>query len=99
MLLITGTICIPPENLPAAKPVMEQMVQASRAEDGCLHYAYAQDLFDPALIHVSELWRDQTALDAHFASAHLAEWRASWTDLEIGDRKLQLYEVANQRPT
>jgi quinol monooxygenase YgiN len=25
----------------------------------------------PGLIHVKELWTDQAALDAHFASAHL----------------------------
>src|SRR5215475_14349412 len=68
MLLIVGTIRLAPENLNAARPVMREMVEASRAELGCLHYSYAQDLLDPGLVHVKELWRDAAALDRHFAS-------------------------------
>ena len=90
MLLIIGTIRLPPDRLEQAKPAMERMISASRAEAGCLEYSYAQDVLDPGLIHVSEAWRDRTALDAHFKSAHIAEWRASWAELRIGDRKLTL---------
>jgi quinol monooxygenase YgiN len=99
MLLIVGTINLPADNLPAARPVMHAMAEASRAEDGCLEYAYAEDVFVPGLIHVKELWRDQPALDRHFASAHLVEWRASWPDLGIGDRNLKVYEVGEPRST
>ena len=59
MLLIVGTIRLPPERLDAARPVMRRMVEQSRAEDGCEDYAYAEDVLDPGLIHVTELWRDQ----------------------------------------
>lgn len=98
MLLITGTIRLPSDKLSEARPVMVEMVEKSRAEDGCLSYSYAEDLFEAGLIHVSELWRDQDALDAHFASEHLAQWRAHWPSLEIGERQLTVYEVSNARP-
>ncbi|MFD2755762.1 putative quinol monooxygenase [Comamonas terrae] len=39
MLLIVGTVRLPAENLERAKPAMRAMVQASRAEPGCLEYA------------------------------------------------------------
>jgi len=94
MLLIVGTVRLPPDNLAVARPAMEQMVQASRAEPGCLLYVYAEDLFDPGLIHVKEMWVDRDALDRHFAAAHLAEWRAAWPVLGIGDRDLALFDVA-----
>ncbi|WP_227657914.1 putative quinol monooxygenase [Comamonas terrigena] len=45
MLLIVGTVRLPPENLERAKPVMGAMVQTSRAEAGCLEYVYAEDFF------------------------------------------------------
>jgi quinol monooxygenase YgiN len=99
MLLIVGSIRLPPGNLDAARPETRRMTEASRAEDGCLDYVYAEDLLDPGLIHVRELWRDQAALDAHFASEHLAAWRATWPALGIGDRALQVYEVGAPRPT
>lgn len=99
MLLIVGTVRLPPENLARALPVMRRMVDASRAEAGCLDYVYAQDLFDPGLIHVKEAWTDQAALDRHFGSAHIAAWRAAWPDLGIGDRDLRVHEVGEPRPT
>ena len=93
MLLILGTFTIAPDKLTSARSVMERMIRLSRAEDGCEEYVYAADLFAPGVIHVKELWRDQAALDLHFASGHLAEWRASWPEYGIGDRNLRVYEV------
>ena len=99
MLLIIGTVRLPPEKLAQARPAMERMISASRAEPGCLDYSYAQDVLDPGLIRVSETWSDRAALEAHFRSAHLAAWRASWVELGIGDRRLTLYEAGEGTPT
>ena len=78
---------------------MKRMVDASRSEDGCVEYGYAEDVFDPGLIHVKEMWTDQTTLDRHFASKHIAEWRAAWPSLGIRDRDLRIYDVAEPRRT
>lgn len=99
MLLIVGTVRLPPENLERARPAMLAMAEASRAEVGCLEYGYAEDVFVPGLIHVKELWSDQSALDAHFASTHIQAWRAVWPALKIGDRDLRVYEVGQPRAT
>ncbi|MDQ1231443.1 MULTISPECIES: putative quinol monooxygenase [unclassified Sphingomonas] len=96
-LLIIGTVRLPPENLDAARPVMRAMVEASRAEPGCLDYGYAEDVLDPGLIHVTEMWADQAALDRHFASPHIARWRAAWPSLGLGERNLRLYGVSEAR--
>ncbi|MFQ8429787.1 putative quinol monooxygenase [Amaricoccus sp. W119] len=93
MLLLVGTFRLPAHRLDAARPVMSRMVAASREEDGCVDYVYAEDLFAPGLIHVRELWCDRAALNRHFASDHLRDWRASWSELGIGHRDLRLYEV------
>ncbi len=45
----------PPENLSTALPDVKRMVEASKAEDGCVEYVYAKDLFDANLVHVKEL--------------------------------------------
>jgi quinol monooxygenase YgiN len=99
MLLIVGTIRMLPHIVDAARPIMRRMADASRAEEGCIEYIYAEDVFDRGLIHVKELWTDQTALDRHFGSAHIVEWRAAWPRLGIGGRDLRLYEVGEPRPT
>lgn len=99
MLLIVGTVRLPAENLERARPAMRAMMEASRAEPGCLEYGYAEDVLVPGLIHVKELWQDQASLDAHFASSHIAAWRAAWPGLGIGGRDLRVYEVGAPRST
>jgi len=99
MLLIVGTVRLAPEKLSEARPIMAKMILATLAEDGCEEYSYAEDVLDPGLIHVKELWRDQAALDRHFASAHLATWRATWPQLGIRDRALRVYDVGRPRST
>jgi len=97
MLLIVGTVRIPVENVARARPAVARLIEATRAEDGCLKYGFAEDVLDPGLIHISEAWRDQAALEAHFASAHIAEWRTVWREIGIRDRDLRLYEVGEGR--
>ena len=46
-LIIAGTVRVPPENLEAFRPHMLAMMAASRAEDGCIDYDYAVDVFEP----------------------------------------------------
>lgn len=96
-IIIAGTVRVPPENLARFKPHMEAMLAASRAEDGCLVYSYAEDVAEPGLIRVFEAWRDQAAIDAHFQTPHMAAWRAAWPQFGVSDRQLSLYEVAAER--
>jgi quinol monooxygenase YgiN len=91
MLIIVGTIRLPPENLAAARGAIERMITASRAEDGCLAYSYSEDILEPGLIHVTERWEDQASLKKHWESEHLVQWRAAWATLGFRDRSLQLY--------
>jgi quinol monooxygenase YgiN len=93
MLIIAGTVRIDPARLDEARPAMAKMVAASNAEAGCLGYAYAQDLLDPGLIHISESWTGRAALKAHFESPHMGEWRAAITEVGVSERNLRLFET------
>jgi quinol monooxygenase YgiN len=96
-LIVAGTVRVPAANLEGLRPHMAKMMAASRAEDGCIAYGYAEDVGEPGLIHVFEAWRDQAALDAHFRTAHMAEWRAAWPRYGVSERRLIAYEVASER--
>ena len=97
-LLVVGTFRLPPSNILLARSAMLRMVEASRAEDGCIEYSYAEDMVEPGLIRVQEHWRDQPSLHRHFASEHIAAWRAEWATLGICNRNLKLYEVGAPFP-
>jgi quinol monooxygenase YgiN len=93
MLILAGSIRVPPENLAEARPVMARMIAASRTEEGCLGYSFAEDLTEPGLIRIFEIFRDQAAQQVHSASDHMAAWRASWDSLGITDRQINHYDV------
>jgi quinol monooxygenase YgiN len=99
MLIVAGTVRLPAENLDRARPVMAAMATATRAEDGCLEYAYAEDVFEPGLIRVFERWRDRAALELHLQADHLKTWRAAWPDLGLHDRNLLVYEAGDPQAT
>jgi quinol monooxygenase YgiN len=96
-IIIAGTVRVPPENLAALQPHQLAMLAASRAEDGCLTYSYGEDVGEPGLIRVFEVWRDQAAVDAHLKAPHMAPWRAACAEHGVSDRRLSLYQVAAER--
>ena len=93
MIVIEGTVRIPPENVERARAVMEQMIRASRDEPGCIDYAYSIDVLDAGLVRVTERWESRAALDLHFKTAHMATWLAFYPQLGLTDRSLRLYEA------
>jgi len=97
MLLIVGTIRLSPENLLRARPAMRGLIEATRQEKGCLAYNYSEDVLDPGLIHIDEMWQDQTAFDGHLKAPHVAEWRRINPEFAITDRNLRIYEAGESR--
>lgn len=94
MLIVAGTIEVDPDHRDAMFAAVAPMVEATRAEPGCRAYVFSPDPDDPGLVHLYELWDDQAALDAHFASDHMAAWQARSADLPIRGRDITKYLVS-----
>jgi quinol monooxygenase YgiN len=96
MLVVMGTFRLPPASLDAGRAAMARVVAASRAEPGCIAYAYAQDLTEPGLFRVSEAWESREALAVHFETVHMKAWQRERAGLGMTDRQVTAYEVAAQ---
>lgn len=92
--LAAGTIANNPDTVEAIKV----MVSASRAEDGCITYTFAQDLSDPDSIIIYEKWRDREALAAHGKSAHMAEFQKVMAANPPIGRDLRIFETDEGQP-
>ena len=93
MILVVGTFRLPVASREAARSAMERIVALSRAEPGCIDYAYAEDVSELGVFRVSEAWESREALSAHFEAAHMAAWRREREDLGLCDRDMRAYEV------
>ncbi|MFJ8111595.1 putative quinol monooxygenase [Streptomyces sp. NPDC096132] len=68
------------------------------AEPGCLDYAMTADPGDERRIRVYERWASQEALDEHFATPHIKEFRAAVGGLTRVGVSLTAHTVAASRP-
>ena len=98
MIQINGTIKLGRTIDAATQKAIVDMVRASRAEDGCLDYAFARDLADPDTLVLFERWRDQAALEAHGQSAHMAEFQKVMAANPPASRDLRIYETDEGQP-
>lgn len=94
MLIVAGTFRIEPDHRDEMLTAVAPMVASTRAEPGCRAYVFSPSVDDPAIVHLYELWDDQTALDAHFASAHMAAWREASAGLPILERDIAKYVIS-----
>ena len=83
MLIVLAKAKVGEGAIDAARAAIADMVAASNAEEGCIAYAFTQDLGDPSLIHIVEKWQDDAALAAHFATPHMAAFGAAIPGLDF----------------
>ncbi|MFU7527960.1 putative quinol monooxygenase [Qipengyuania sp. ASV99] len=98
MLIVLAEAVLGEGALDAARTVMATMVAASRAEEGCISYAYAQDVLDPAKLHIVEKWTDDAALAFHFQTPHMAAFQQALAGLEIKITELAKYQADDGSP-
>lgn len=83
MLIVLAKAHVGEGAMAAATKAIAEMVAASNAEEGCIQYAFTQDVLEPSVIHIVEKWRDDAALTAHFATPHMAAFGAAIADLDF----------------
>ncbi|MFX9042805.1 putative quinol monooxygenase, partial [Acinetobacter baumannii] len=63
MVVVEGWVRLAPEDIARFTPAAVEMMRASRAEPGCIDYAFAVEVGQPGLLRIIEKWKDQAALD------------------------------------
>ncbi len=64
------------DSIEELKGLLTDMVEASRAEDGCLFYYIHQLTQKPTTFVVLESWRDDEALEGHKHSSHYLYYKS-----------------------
>ena len=98
MIVVVGQFRLPVERMAAARPAMARVMLATRAEAGCVQYNYAEDLLDPGLIRVSEVWDSREQLAAHLKTPHMAQWVEDRTGLGLSERAITVFEADDGLP-
>jgi quinol monooxygenase YgiN len=97
MIIVAGTAKLAPGEIERLGEAMARQMAATREEDGCEQYDFSRHLSDPDLLIISERWRDQAAIDAHFATPHMAEFNAALASASVLSLNVVAYEVSGSR--
>ena len=94
MIIVNGTVRFGAGEIDRLRGAMARNIEATRAEEGCEHYAYAVDISDPDLLHVSERWSDDDAIGRHMASPHMAEFMGAIGASKVEAIAIKAYEAS-----
>ncbi len=99
MILVIGHLRFAPLMFDAVRPHARKMLEATRKEDGCLLYVFAEDLLEPGVLRISERWESWDALKAHGTVPHMIAWRAALKEIGVLDREVVAYEATASQAT
>ena len=97
MVIVMGTIGCAPGEIDRLHDDIALQIAETRAEDGCLHYAFARDVIDRDVIHISERWHDDSALTAHLAKPHTREFAKALRKAKLTSYDVLAYDRAGSR--
>ncbi len=75
MIYVIATMKIEVDTRELVTVAARPCIEASRAEPGCRRYDLLTEMFDPTAMVFVEEWDSREALEAHFATQHVAAWR------------------------
>jgi quinol monooxygenase YgiN len=73
------------------------LVAATRREEGCLSYSFAQDILDPAIVRVTERWQDSALMQAHLAAPHTAAFLTLLQSVKLKSMTAKVYDASGER--
>ncbi len=82
-----------PDKVEEVKSVLIGLLEPTRQEDGCIIYELLHNHEDPTDFTFVEEWESQTLLDAHLASAHIAQAKSQLDGLVATEPDIRLYRL------
>jgi quinol monooxygenase YgiN len=96
MLIVAGTIVIDPAKRPAAEVAFEKMRAATLKEPGCIAYQAYVDRNDPGVLFLFEKWESAEALNAHFATPHMADFGGAMATFGVKETDVRRFDVGSE---
>lgn len=94
MILVTGTITFDADKADTLLSAVAELVPATLAEEGCIDYGFWLSPTEPGVVRVVEQWADEAALNAHFATMHMATFMGAMGDCGISATDIWRHDVA-----
>jgi quinol monooxygenase YgiN len=75
--------------------LLSSLVEPTRKEPGCLSYTLLQNNQDPTDFTLIEEWKNNTALESHFATKHFKDALTKLPNLVAAEPDIRRYHVVS----
>lgn len=95
-MMIIAKVSVKPEKVKDFTGVAKEMIEKSNKENGCSFYQLYQDPYDNSRFVFVEEYKNQSAVDAHFATDYFKAFGLKIGDLIIGPPEIKVVTVAKE---
>jgi quinol monooxygenase YgiN len=94
MIVLAGTITFDPDRSDDLLAAVAVVVEATRAEEGCLEYVMAADPLVAGQLNLFERWEAEEHLGAHQRADHSRTFQRTLRDCGVAGVSVDRYEVS-----
>jgi len=98
MLIVAAEVTVEKGAVEKVRDALLTMETETRKESGCQVYAFSVDVNDPCMVRIFERWDDMAALEAHFATPHMAAFGGAIAQIQPKNMAVKVYDVASEVP-
>jgi quinol monooxygenase YgiN len=95
-MMIVAKLNVKPEKVKAFTEAAKEIIEKSNKEPGCKSYQLYQDPYDNTKFVFVEEYKNQAAVDAHFASDYFKAFGPKISDLVAEPAKIKIISVATE---
>lgn len=92
MIIVIARLTVKPDKKQELFGFAQALIAATRQEAGCISYTLLEDPFDAAKCAFVEEWENKQALERHFTTPHMKQWRQESADLLADKTEITLYQ-------
>ena len=96
MIIISGSAHVSDANRVAFLKIGAEQVANSRREAGCVSYGFYEDLLAPGYFFFYEEWKDQAAVDFHFAQPYCLDFITKARALASTPPEIKIHPVISK---
>lgn len=94
-MMIIANVTVKPDKVKAFTEAAKEIIEKSNKETGCKSYQLYQDPYNNTKFVFVEEYKDQAAIDAHFASDYFKAFGPKIGDMVTEPAKIKIITVGN----
>jgi len=95
--IISAQVFIKPEKVDAFLAATKDLIEKSRAEEGCISYSLYQDPQDKTKFLFFEEWKNQAAVDFHFETEHFKKFGETLNECGSTPAVITIYDSVAEK--